>query len=134
MITISPTGSTSIVIPDLYGQAQNLVNPYFTWEIRSKQGNDVIVFYQTDISPDPYYWNQFVLTVATSSVDLFNGIIPVFSGEWIYKIYEMEAPDDLDLTHALDIVKDGLLIVSGTYSSLPVYIETGSTIPIYQGL
>lgn len=130
MLTMSNTG-TSLVTTTLYEKCQNTVNPYFTWNVFQKSGQKDIIFYQNDISSNPFYYNQFELTVGTLSA--LNGVIPVIQGEWIYNIYEMISPYDLDLNHAQGIVETGLLIVAGTYSQLISYPDGYVPLKTYLG-
>lgn len=132
MIGMSASG-TSVVIVTLYEKCKNLVNPYFTWKIKRKESLEEIIFYQTDVSPDPYYFNEFNLTVATSSIDLLNGLIPVYADEWNYTIYEMISPGDLNLNNSQGIVEVGILRVGATFSVLPSYDTTQRPIVIYEG-
>lgn len=134
MIVISPTGSTPATVT-LYEKCQNLINPYFTWQLVRKGSYDEILFYQDDISTSPYYYNTFVLTVATSSVGLTAGLIPLTSGEWNYTIYEQSLP--YILATSSNIVETGLLIVPEDFLATPPSYSTSnpsiSPLPVYRG-
>ena len=43
-------------------------------------------------------------------------------------------PYDLDLNHAIGVVKNGILIVEATYSQVPSFSQSDlNTIPVYDG-
>lgn len=119
MLIISPTGSTPVTVT-LFEKCQNQINPYFTWQLVRKGSYDDIIFYQDDISTSPYYYNTFTLSVATNSVGLTAGLIPLTSGEWNYTIYEQNSPYILSTASAIGIVETGLLIVPETFLTTPV--------------
>lgn len=135
MITIAATGSTPVTVT-LYEMCQNTTNPFFTWSIERKGSFDTIVFYQDDISSNPFYYNTFNITVATNSVGLTQGVIPAKSGEWVYTVYEMASPYILSTYSAVGIAEVGLLIVMENFITTPIsYSATSSlpTIPVYRG-
>ena len=134
MIIVNATGSTPATVT-LYEKCQNQLNPYFTWQVVRKGSYDNIIFYQDDTSPNPFYYNTFVLTVATSSVGLTQGLIPLTSGEWNYTIYEQIAP--YILATSSNIVETGLMIVGTDWlDTPPSYSQANPSvnpIPIYRG-
>ena len=130
MLIVNGVGTTMVTVT-LYEKC-NLPNPYFSWQVQRKGSLDEIIFYQDDISMSPYYFNQFNLTVATSSVGLTAGVVPLTPGEWNYYVWEQSSP--YVLATSSNMVETGLLIVTGTYSQDPVYDGlTTNTIPIYRG-
>lgn len=117
MLNVSGIGTTKVTVT-LYERCQS-TNPYFTWFVQRKGSLDTIIFYQDDISLSPYYYNQFNLTVATNSIGLTSGVVPLFPGEWNYTIYEQSQP--YVLATSSNIVETGILVVSGTFSQSPIY-------------
>jgi len=115
MLIVSSTG-TSIVTATLYEMAQNKVNPYFTWSLFGKGTNNTIIFTGDDISTSPYYWNKYAITIATASVGLTSGIIPLTEGEYEYTVYEMNNEYDLNISNAVGIVETGILVCGLSYS------------------
>lgn len=130
MLIVNGEGTTMVTVT-LYEKC-NLPNPYFTWQVQRKGSLDQIIFYQDDISMSPYYFNQFNLIVATTSVGLTAGVVPLTPGEWNYYVWEQSSP--YILATSSNMVETGLLIVTGTYSQDPIYngLDT-NTIPIYRG-
>lgn len=133
MIKLGPTGSTPAIVT-LYDKSINLVNPYFTWNVVRKGTLDSYTFYQDDTSPAPYYYNKFDITIGTNSSGLTSGIVPLYPGEWIYNIYEMQNPYDLDLNNAIKLIENGLITIEGTFSAIPTYngVDSNSII-VYRG-
>ena len=130
MLIVNGVGTTMVTVT-LYEKC-NLPNPYFSWQVQRKGSLDEIIFYQDDISMSPYYFNQFNLTVATSSVGLTAGVVPLTPGEWNYYVWEQSSP--YVLATSSNMVETGLLIVTGTYSQDPVYDGlTTNTIVVYRG-
>jgi len=133
MIKISATGSTDVIVT-LYEESTNLINPYFTWEVNRKGTNNNIVFYQDDISPAPYYYNKFNITIGTGSSGLTSGVVPLTPGEWVYNIHQMDNPYDLDLLNSIKIVENGLITIPGEFNTIPDYYSPDiNTIPVYRG-
>lgn len=130
MLIVSATGSSNITTT-LYEMAKNKVNPYFVFELVRKGSNDEIIFTNDDISTAPWYWNEFVITIATNSIGLTQGIIPLEEGEYVYTAYEMINQYDLNISNAVGIVETGLL-VCGLDFSAPVKVNTPHTIPVFR--
>lgn len=107
----------------LYEYCQNIVNPYFTFELYRKGTFDNIVFTQLDHSSAPWYYNSFTVSVATQS-GLTQGIIDIQPGEYIYNIYEMSQPYILATTSAVGLVETGLLILNPTFSAIASYTQS----------
>lgn len=130
MLVINPEGTTKVTVT-LYEKC-NLQTPYFTWLLKRKGSLDEIIFYQDDVSLSPYYYNQFNLTIATSSIGLTSGVVPLTSGEWNYYIYEQDSK--YILATSSNMVETGILIVDGTFSEPTIYngLEN-NTIPVYRG-
>lgn len=155
MIYLSNTATSSVTVT-LYENCRNLVNPYFTWTLIKKGSLEVIIFYQDDSSPAPYYYNSFTLSVSTASMSptyswntiqynwntfdytwgnttgLTAGIIPVYPGEYNYCVYEMTDPYILSTQSAVGLVESGILIVEGTQSVIPSYSNAQYQIPVYK--
>jgi len=130
MLNVSGNGTTKVTVT-LYERCQT-TDPFFTWLVQRKGSLDTIIFYQDDISLSPYYYNQFNITIATSSVGLTAGVVPLFPGEWNYTIYEQSQP--YILATSSNVVETGILIVSGTFSQSPVYNGLDdNTIIVYRG-
>lgn len=131
-LIMNATG-TSSVVTTLYEKCQNTQNPFFTWELFRKSTQQTIIFYQNDVSPDPFYFNQFVLTVGTNSLGLTAGIIPVADGEWNYTIFEMISPYDLNLDHSQGVVEVGLLYVNPIFIPLTPADQGYVPLTVYNG-
>ena len=130
MLIVSATGSSNITTT-LYEMAKNKVNPYFVFELVRKGSNDEIIFTNDDISTAPWYYNEFVITIATDYIDLIHGVIPLEEGEYKYTAYEMSSQYDLNINNAVGIVETGLL-VCGLDFSAPVRVITPTTIPVFR--
>lgn len=133
MLYVDGSGTTTVTVT-LYEKA-TIPTPYFTWWVQRKGSLDTIIFYQDDISLSPYYFNQFNITIATSSVGLTSGVVPLTSGEWNYVVYQQNAPYILATSSV--ILETGLLIVEGTYSTPPYYNNDNPSISpaikVYRG-
>lgn len=133
MIILNEYGTTPAVVT-LYEKSQNNVNPYFTWTLIRKGSFDTIIFYQDDTSTSPINYNRFNITVATSSIGLTAGLIPLVSGEWNYSIYEQTAPYILSTASAVQLVESGLLIVGATFSDVKTYDpNSNQEVKVYRG-
>lgn len=111
----------------LYEYCQNLVNPYFTWELTKKGTFDQVIFYQDDHSQIPYYFNSFTISVATFS-GLTQGIININPGEYVYNIYEMPDKYNLITASAVGLVETGLLILNATFSTIMSYTQSDTDV------
>jgi len=132
MLIINNSGTTNIVTT-LYEKCSNQVNPYFLWSLTRKGSNDNILFTNNDISSSPWYFNQFEITIATNSVGLTSGIIPLFEGEWIYNVYETSTQYDLNINNVVGLVETGLMTVGTTYSTIPSFTTNDNTvIPVFR--
>jgi hypothetical protein len=131
MLIVSATGLTNVTVT-LYELCSNQVNPYFTWNLERKGSFDSITFCATDISTAPWYWNEFQLTVATSSIGLTSGVIPLVEGEWIYSVYEMQNQYDLNINNSIGMVEQGIMVVGLTFSTVLNGIPI-PTIPVFRG-
>lgn len=129
MLNINNIGSTNVTVT-LYEMTQNKINPNYLWSIQRKGSNDIINFTAPDISTAPYYWNEFVITVATNSVGLTNGIIPIKEGEWIYNVYETNEPYNLVVGSAIGLLENGLIVCGLTYSITSTPISATAIRPI----
>lgn len=130
MLILNSEGTTRVTVT-LYENC-NLSTPYFTWLVKRKGSLDEIVFTQNDVSLAPYYFNQFDLTIATTSNGLTAGLIPLTSGEWNYYIYEQSTP--YVLATSSNMVETGILIVGSTFSEPTTYNGlTDNVIKVYRG-
>lgn len=132
MLILSPTQS-NVVNVTLYENSTNLVNPYFTWKIKNKQSLEETIFFQTDSSDVPWYYNSFTLSISTTP-GLTAGIINVKSGEYQYFVYQMNNPYDLNLNNAVKEVENGILVVTATYSQLQTYTQSSGIMNVYQNM
>jgi hypothetical protein len=127
MLYIAATGSSEVIVT-LYEKSSNVINPYFTWELYSKDRNETYIMTQDDHSSIPYYYNSFTMSI--SSTGATQGGVDLINGEYRYKIHEMLNPYTLDLGQSLGIVETGLLIV-GLTSSIPTilsYTQSNTTV------
>jgi hypothetical protein len=151
MINLNNNGSTLVTVT-LYEQCVNIFNPYFTWSLTRKGSQETIIFTADDISNAPYYYNSFTFSVATYSISdtqmywnpvtftysnppangLTQGVIPIYPGEWEYKVYEQSQPYILSTQSAVGLVEVGLLIVPYTQSATPNYTNNTRNIPVYK--
>ena len=116
LIINSPTQFVTVI--GLYQLCVNQTNPYFMWNVFQKGTNVNFNFTSDDVSTSPQYWNQFQITIATASVGLTSGIIPLTSGEWIYNIYEMRNEYDINISNSIILLKNGIMRVGLTYSNI----------------
>lgn len=133
MLYIDGVGTTQVTVT-LYEKA-TINNPYFTWWVQRKGSLDTIIFTQDDISLAPYYFNQFNITIASQSVGLTQGVVPLTPGEWKYTIYQQDTPYVLATSSV--ILEQGLIIVDGTFST-PTYYNNDNpsvspAIKVYRG-
>lgn len=156
MINLNNTGDTLVTVT-LYEGCVNVFNPYFTWTLTRKGSLETIIFTADDISNAPYYYNSFTLSVATYSqsatyswddtsfnwdtntftwssinIGLTSGIIPVYPGEWEYKVWEQSSPYILSTQSAVGLVEVGLMVIPYTQSATPLYNNSSRNIPVYK--
>jgi len=129
MLYLSYTGSTAITVT-LYEKCSNQVNPYFTWKIVDKDSNYEYVFTADDFSTSPWYWNRFTISIA-SPEGLTAGIIDVPAGQYMYEIYEMSNPYDLNLNNSIGMIETGLITINPTYSLPQTYTYSTNTTVVY---
>lgn len=123
------TGTASVVTLTLYEAAENVVNPFFTWRLFNSENE--VVFTADDISPVPYYYNSFTISLANYS-GLTAGVINVETGQYTYEVYEMQNQYDLNLDNAIGMVETGILNIIGTYSEIKAYVKTDNKIKAYK--
>ncbi len=123
-----------VIYVTLQEKSSNLVNPYYTWFIKNKQSLEETTFYASDFSTVPYYFNTFTMSVSSTQSGLTAGIIQVDSGEYIYQVYQMSSPYDLNLSNAIQMVETGILIISGTHTDYQSYTGSSGNINVYQNL
>lgn len=127
------SGTTSTVTVTLYEKCNNLYNPFFTWLIKDTDTRQEYVFTNTDISPAPWYYNQFSFTVTAGATQgATAGVIPAFSGEFYYRVYEMANQYDLNISNAVKEVESGILIIQGTTSTVPVFVKEENTVAVFK--
>lgn len=132
MLIVSPTQSSLITVT-LYELASNQVNPYFTFEIIRKGSHDKLYFTNDDLSTSPWYFNQFEITPATSSVGLTSGVVPLIEGEYVYNVYETSAQYDISLSTLVGKVETGIMVVGSNVNNIPVYTQNDNTvIPVFK--
>lgn len=124
MINISNSGSSQILITESEIIQATSSPVYYTWKMVRKGTFDEIIFYQDDTSTAPWYWHSFTVSVATSSIGLTQGLVPLYPGEWTYVVYEMGNPYDLDLNNSLGTVSFGLVTVDDTPNTLNRYTQS----------
>lgn len=115
MIYLSTTQS-KVATVTLYENAGNKVNPQFTWKIKHTGTHKETVFYQSDGSTAPYYYNSFTLSIGTFSgltAGQFKYGVDIVEGQYDYTVYEMSNPFDLDISNSIGVVETGILIVEG---------------------
>jgi hypothetical protein len=129
------TGDNKVVFT-LYENCQNVVNPYFTFKIIDKDRENSIIFTATaDNSPHPYYWNAFTFSVGTQSGGLTAGYLNVPQpSQFVYEVYEMTTPYDLDLNNAIGLVESGLITIGGTWSQISTFTASGTPISVWGNL
>ncbi len=134
MLYLNPDNSYDVLTVTLYELCNNITNPQFTWKLTNKDTLQETIFYQTDSSSNPYYYNSFTVSIS-SVVSLTAGVINVGYGEYEYEIYEKTLPYQLTISTNDNLVENGLLIVL-TNSTTPTSF-TGSdsaTIPTFNNL
>jgi hypothetical protein len=129
MLQVNSTGTTNITVT-AYEMASNKVNPYFTFQLQRKGSNDEIIFTADDVSWAPYYWNSYNITVATASLGLTSGLIPLTEGEWNYSIYEMPFAYDLNLDDSIGVVETGILVCGLNFVTTPAPVADNAITPI----
>lgn len=132
MLYLNTTGDTRVTVT-LYEKCSNILDPYFTWKLVNKDTLAEKIFFQTDSSPRPYYFNYFTISIA-SPEGLTSGTINIVPGQYQYYIYEMQNPYDLDVNNAIGLVENGILNVNATYSTPNVFTASNNnTIPTFMG-
>jgi hypothetical protein len=124
-------GETKNLVVTLYEESNNLVNPYFTWVLSNRDTFEETIFYQDDSSNNPYYYNSFTVSCATYS-GLTQGIIDLRPGEYHYNIYEKDVPYSLTYSLTDNLVENGILIVTGTYSEMATFTYSYTDIPTFK--
>lgn len=128
------SGTTSVVTVTLF-EKSTTANPYYTWQLIRKGTFEEVIFYQSDSSPIPYYYNSFTISVSPTYSGLTNGIIKANSGKWTYNVWEMTTPYNLNLASASNLLETGICIISGTYTENNKYIGTNdATIKYYKNM
>lgn len=130
MLIVNKSGSSNVVIT-AYENAVNKINPYFIFEIINKDTKDNIIFSNDDLSTSNY-WNEYMITVATSSIGLTSGTIPIYSGEWNYNIYEMVNRYDLDINNAVGLVENGIMLCLNDKINIDSLVVVDDPIPFFE--
>lgn len=107
-----------------------LINPYYTWEITRKGSFESIYFSNTDVSPIPYYYSTFTVSVGNISNAAF-GEINVNEGEYTYNVYQTTIPNNITVSSSDMIVQTGIMIISTTHSVITSYTASDNNTIIY---
>jgi hypothetical protein len=126
-------GINSITLVNLYGNCENIINPYFTWQFTNLYDSRTsIVFTTDDNSPNPYYYNTFTISL-TQSIGLTSGNVNMSVGPWVYYIYEMSEQYMLSTASAIGLVNQGPVNVIANYPQVPTYTYgAGRTYSVYR--
>jgi len=139
MIYLNQSNNNTVTV-SLYGLCQNVINPFFTWQITDKATNNTVVFCADDNSNSAYYYNQFTISVVSiaptaTPYGSTAGIIYTNAGAYDYVVYEMANQYDTNINDAVGIIDTGILQINGTYS--PYLVDTtqdGATIFVDKSL
>lgn len=133
MIYLSVTQSSE-VIATLREKASNLVNPYYTWKIVNKNSFDEYIF-SADNNTLSNYYDSFTVSIGTTIALTSSVTIDAVAGQYDYFVYEMNTNYDLDLNNSLGLVEMGILMISGTDSSIISFTESNyDTIRVFNEL
>lgn len=124
MIYLQPNQSNEVIVT-LWEQTQNILNPFYTWQLTDIDTKNTITFTSNENSVVPYYFNAFTISVVSIAATatpygLTNGTIYTNAGNFDYVVYEMVNPYDLNLNNKIGVVECGLLNIAGTYSNYVV--------------
>lgn len=134
MLYLTPNVS-SVVCVTLWEKAVNQTNPYFTWQITSADSRNQYVFAADDFSTAPNYYNLFTFSaIYGATMGLTAGVIPAYSGQYSYEVYEMTNQYDLDLNNAVGMVETGILNIIATYSTIATFTASQNTIAVFKNI
>lgn len=103
--------------------------PYYLFVFTHVTTKDVVAFVKTeadDESEYPQRYNQF--TINASTVFASKQI-----GEWHYKVYEQEDPDNLDPDDATGLLEEGKLLLDRATAFEYDNYDTTTTYKVYNG-
>lgn len=134
MLYLNPDNSYDLLVVTLYEKCNNITDPQFTWKLTNKNTFEETIFYQSDSSSSPYYYNSFTVSVS-SAVSLTAGVINVDYGEYEYEIYEKTLPYQLTISTNDNLVENGLLIVlTNSFTPTSFTGSDSATIPTFNNL
>lgn len=115
MLYSSNTGDNEFIVT-LYEKCNNIINPFFTWELTHIDTNTKYYVYMNDNSVTPYYYNSFTFST--------NNNYKI--GQYTYRVYEMATASNLNIGAAIGLVENGILTITGTFSEAPIISFTQS--------
>jgi|WetSurMetagenome_2_1015567.scaffolds.fasta_scaffold600129_2 hypothetical protein len=126
--------ASNLVYVTLRELTRNQVNPYYTWTLTNKDTLEVTTFYADNLTGSPYY-DLFNITLSSTQSGITAGIIDIEFGQYTYNVYEMTNQYDLNISNAVGLVENGILIVNATYSHYASFTQSDNdTITTYNNL
>lgn len=128
-----PLNTPSKATFTLYENSSNITNPYYTFQFINKETLNEYVVTALDFSSVPYYYNSFTFSASLTYSSATAGVFQATTGQYVYNVFEMSSPYDLDLNNAINLVDTGICYVLGTYSNTIAYTQSSSTpISVYK--
>jgi hypothetical protein len=107
VILLKPTITNKVALT--LSEMVSIVNPYYLFELVSKQSKERKYFIANDISLYTYRYNLFEIKVKTNPNPLIGEVDLKLGDEWDYYIYEQSSPTNLDPTLTGDLLEEGIL-------------------------
>lgn len=122
------------MIATLREKSSNLINHYYTWKIVNKNSFDEYIF-SADNNTTSNYYDSFTISIGTPMTLTSSIVLDAVAGQYDYFVYEMNTNYDLNLNNSLGLVEMGILIISGTDSSIISFTESNDdTIRVFNEL
>ena len=112
-----------------------LSTPYYLFSVVNDDTNEALLFTANDISSNTNRYNEFLIEVNLSPINLLDGKIELTTkGYYKYYIYEQASPTNLDLNNVTGLVENGKLYYNTTENpELKEYTEEPTTKYVYNG-
>jgi hypothetical protein len=123
---------TNIVVLTL-AEKTTIANPKYLFEFINNQTQQTYYCIATDSSLYPCRYNQFTITVQTTTPNPLLGQINIPLGdEYTYNIYQQTSSTNLDPTLSMGVVESGLMTYDKTISSRVEYTPASQTRKAYE--
>lgn len=110
-----------------------LINPYYTFLIKSKETQGLKFFNAVDISSSPNVYNKFIFTLVNTDEDINFAKLILKAGEYQYEVYEKTMAGDFVIGECEKPIEKGIMTVRGNSETVQSAITTVEEVGVFRG-